>query len=179
MAGMGDRAAQERRAEVMRRTMMGLEGYKEGREWLTAPPRALRAGEYLPPRRNLLEGGRWAGERLANEPHVDASRGRLERGAQARAGSADDKYVVIYSFVFAHLNLAPSTLTPSPSENPPIVPHAHCAEADVHIGEGDRYQTRPCPAHVPSVQTTGAVVRDLLATVLGNLILKAAHDVTE
>ena len=44
-------------------------------------------------------------------------------------------------------------------QDSPVRPNAHRAEADVEIGESDREQTHPRPAHVLAVKAAHAIIR--------------------
>jgi len=46
---------------------------------------------------------RFAEERLADEADLHVLRGGGDRGAEAGAAGADDEYIVIYGFVFSHV----------------------------------------------------------------------------
>ena len=69
---------------------------------------------------------RLAEQRLADEADRDAGRRRFDGRAQPGAAGADDEDVVFVRLIFGHL------------EDPPVVPDAHRAQADVQVSEADR-----------------------------------------
>ena len=84
---------------------------------------------------------------------------------------------------FAQLNMteenAASVLHVNCSNNPPIMPDSHGAQADVQISKANPEEAQPGPEHVPTIEATDAGICAITRARCCQLIAKSADQMSQ